>query len=239
MKNARTWAKWGGLAAAAAFLVAATGSDGLSPSGTTITVSGVGYDSQATDFLQISAATSVFARRASSAMEENARISERLRSRLRSAGIAKEDFATGQFNFQEGRDPKDRSGDRDDGYIVTHQLQILVRDPDKAGAVMDALVDAGATNLQLAQSRWGGPAPSPEAAGRARREAVGDAMAKARDFAAALNMRVARVVSLNEGGAYITDTPPPAVAPRMDTQITTRQKTVQAGVSMVVELERR
>lgn len=206
---------------------------------TRLSLSGTGYASQTTEYVAVSAAAETFSTSASRAMSENASDMSRLRSRLGDLGVAKDDFRTANFNFQKGSDPDDNDGDRAQGFIVQHQLAIIVRDPDKSGPIMDALVDAGAKNLSVNRYYGYSQEVSPQALKDARARAIRDAQAKANDYAGALGMRVRRIVSINDQGGYAQDRPMPVPAARIDaaaTSIETRPTTVLASVSMVFEL---
>ena len=230
-----------GLVAAAAMLIAAVplSQDAADSRLTTISVTGQGYDAQQTATVTIGAATGVFDTSASRAVAENARITARLREQLRRLRVDESDFRTGAFTMQQTLDPEDRGDDRDHGFQVGHQLSITLRDPSKAGPVIDALVSAGATGLTFADSTWNVD-PSPEAARSARREAVADALARARDYATALNMKVRRVVTLQDRSVSVTHDPVPITARVANpTQIGISDQTVQASVALVVELEPR
>ena len=85
-----------------------------------------------------------------------------------------------------------------DGYTASNSVTVKVRDIDKAGAVIDLAVDAGATNVY-------GPSmfrtDRQLQARNAIRAAVSDARAKAQAVAAASGATVGRVVAVIENGA--------------------------------------
>jgi uncharacterized protein YggE len=207
---------------------------------TRLTLNGKGYADQATEFISVTAATKTFSTSASGAMRDNAMDMARLRKRLARLGVAEDDFRTANFRFDEGRDPDDDDGDRAKGYLVNHQLAVVIRDVENAGEVMDALVDAGATNLSV-DRYWGfSQDVNPEALKRARAAAIKDAQAQANDYAQSLGMRIRRVVSINDQGSYARERPAAAVRFAVDTrtQIDSRPSTVLASVGMVFELEK-
>lgn len=223
------------------FLLGATLPDDTSDRYTRLSLNGVGFAAQATDFQAVTASTTTFSTSASHAVTENAATMKALRGRLRQFGVLEADFRTGSFQFGKGSDPDDDDGDRANGYVVRHQMQIVVRDADRTGAIMDALVSAGATDLSIAHGRGYSADVSPESLRKARGEAVRDAMAKAQDYAGALGMKVHRIVSVQDGSGYVTDRPMPVA--RLDvtaapTQIDNRDATVQASVGVVFELEK-
>ena len=229
-----------GLLCAVPLLIGAAGPDGSDDSRfTRLTLSGTGYSIQIEESVTISAGTHTFSTSASRAMRDNAARMDKLRSQLERLGVAKEDFRTTGFRFQQESDPDDHDGDRDRGFGVTHQLSVVVRGPDKSGAVLDALVAAGATDLGVNQGWSYGADINPNSLKQARNDAIVDANAKAQDYARATGMRIRRIVSISDQQAYVRDQPISAVsidAPR--TQIDHRPKTVLANVGMVFELEK-
>lgn len=223
-------------------LIAATAgdSDRSSPY-TRLSLQGRGMSQQLVEFVAITAAAETWARNPRTAMDENAAEMQALRARLKQIGIAENDVRTADFRFNRQSDPEDHDGDRDEGYGVQHQLAITVRDGAQAGKVMDILVAAGADNLSVNRG-WGyGDDVSPQALKQARALAINDAMTKANDYAAALRMKVRRVVTIQDNSAYATDRPMPIAriaAADASTVIDNRPQTVLASVSMEFELER-
>lgn len=240
MRNLRKTG-WLALFAAPLLIAATLSGDSVERSdGTILSVSGQGFASDSAETLTISAGASTFSKYPSRAVRDNAAILNKLRSSLASAGVAKRDISTSNYRFSKGRDPDDNDGDRDQGYIAQQQLVVFVRDPDQAGAVLDALVDIGATELSVNNGYRGyGEALDPAAQKQARKAAITDARSKATDYAAALGMRIKRVVSVRDGGVHMSGGPAPAarIAAEVGTQIDNGERAVVASVGMEVELE--
>lgn len=208
---------------------------------TRLTLSGSGYAAQPKELVTVAAAAETFSTSASRAMRDNATDMSQLRARLEQLGVAKDDFRTANFQFNKARDPDDHDGERAEGFVVQHQLSIVIRDTEKAGTIMDALVGAGAKNLSV-NRYWGySDDISPEVLKEARAGAIRDAQAKANDYARALGMRIRRVVSIRDQGGYSREAPMPmarmAAAPG-STSIESRPSTVLASVGMEFELEK-
>lgn len=209
---------------------------------TILSVSGVGYStSKGAEVFTIQAGSQTFSRYPARAMRDNADVLEKLRKQLADKGIDERDISTANFQFGRGRDPDDDDGDRDQGYVASQQLVVFVRDTDQAGAVIEALVEAGATDVSVRNVRgwWGGDRPPPAVESAARKQAVADARKKADDYAAALGMRISRVVTVNDGGVCITGEPAPAarsVALESPVTIDNGQSAVVASVNMQFEL---
>jgi uncharacterized protein len=134
---------------------------------------------------------------AKAAMAANAGRAERLITAAASAAIAERDLRTSDLSVSP-RYREDRNGNDSDeiiGYRARNRLTIRVRDVARAPAVVDALIDTGATDLSGPNFSFADPAPL---IARARADAVRKAEQQARDYAAALGMRVARVLRVSE-----------------------------------------
>ncbi len=145
------------------------------------------------------------------------------------AGIAEEDVQTVNYSVNLVRD-YDNEGRPTEviEYQVSNQVSIKVRDLDRLGTLLDAVVTAGANNVYGISFVVDDPA---EAASQARRLAVQDARAKAEEMAAEVGMRVGRVLTMSESSA-----PPPApevFESRADVQGAAQAVPVQTGTSEV------
>ena len=116
-----------------------------------------------------------------------------------------------------------------DGYTASNSVTVKVRDIDKAGAVIDLAVDAGATNVY-------GPSmfrtDRQLQARNAIRAAVSDARAKAQAVAAASGATVGRVVAVIENGAIpapVSGTTTQPAPPRRAARARTVPTPVQPG----------
>jgi len=234
--------KYGWLVLLAAPVLISATSDSDRPKDTVLSVSGVGYGTaQGVETFTVQAGSRTFSTYPARAMRDNAGVLEDLREELADKGIDKRDISTSNFEFRPGRDPED-DDDPAMGYIASQQLVVFVRNPDQAGAVIEALIEAGATDVSVQNYRgwWGGDRPPPAVEVAARKQAVADARKKADDYAAALGMRISRVVSVNDGGVRITGEPAPrataAFAVDAPTKIDNGESAVVASVNMQFEL---
>ncbi|MDP9367776.1 MAG: SIMPL domain-containing protein [Chloroflexota bacterium] len=145
------------------------------------------------------------------------------------AGIAEEDVQTVNYSVNLVRD-YDNEGRPTQviEYQVSNQVSIKVRDLDRLGTLLDAVVTAGANNVYGISFVVDDPS---EAASQARRLAVQDARAKAEEMAAEVGMRVGRVLTMSESSA---PPPPPEVfESRADVQGAAQAVPVQTGTSEV------
>ncbi|MXO68051.1 SIMPL domain-containing protein [Pelagerythrobacter marinus] len=129
------------------------------------------------DVAQIGAGVTTRAASAQEAVRENARAMARVTAQLRELGIAARDIQTANFSLNPQYDYDREGGTRTFvGYDVTNQVQVKLRDLDRAGEALDALVAAGANNIY-------GPNFMLEADEAARREARSRAFASGQDMA--------------------------------------------------------
>ena len=227
---------------AAPLLISASGDSSANSRDTILSVSGVGYStSEGVEVFTVQAGSSTFSFDPGRSIRDNARVLQRLRDELTRKGIDRRDISTANFQFARRPDPDDDDGDRDMGYLASQQLTVFVRNVEQAGAVIEALVEAGATDVAVRNRRswWGGDRPPPAIEAAARKQAVADARKKAGDYASALGMRISRIVSVDDGGVRITGEPAPmarAVTADVGTQIDNGASAVMASVNMKFEL---
>lgn len=100
------------------------------------------------DTAQVGAGVTVRAPTATEALRNNAQQMEKVIARLRSLGIKREDIQTANFNlnaqYRYGNDGQQQTFL---GYDASNQVNVTLRDLDKIGATLDALVQAGANNV--------------------------------------------------------------------------------------------
>jgi len=102
----------------------------------------------APDVAQIGAGVTTRAPTAQEAVRQNAQAMEQVIAKLRELGIASRDIQTSNFNLNPQYDFDRNGGSRTFvGYDVNNQVQVKLRDLERAGEVLDALVSAGANNI--------------------------------------------------------------------------------------------
>ena len=124
----------------------------------------------------------------------------------RAGGIAEDDIQTVNYSVNIVRD-YDREGNPGPitGYQVSNQVNLTIRELDRVGDVLDAVVAAGANNIYGISFYIEDPTA---AASQARAAAVRDARTKAEELATAAGMTLGRVVSISESFA---PPPPPEI----------------------------
>ena len=163
--------------------------------GTRLSITAEGRVTRPPDYVGIVAGVATETPTATDAIRQNAVRMEAIRAALRRAGIADRDIRTSSISLQSQWREPDNAPRVFVGYVASNQLSIRFRDIANAGRVIDALVGAGANQIQ-------GPNPGidrPAAAlDEARSLAVANARARAELYARALGMRIRRVVSIDE-----------------------------------------
>lgn len=181
---------------------------------TTLSLAASGEVSRKPDMATISTGVQTEAPTAAEALRLNATRMTQVIAALKKGGIAEKDIQTSglslspQYVYQENLPPKLT------GYQASNQVTVVVRDLTRLGLAVDAVVNAGANSL-------GGIAfglqNSDAAEDAARLDAVKALQAKADLYARATGYRIARLVTLSEGGGYSPPTPMPMLAmARMD-----------------------
>ncbi len=205
-----------------------------------IVVNGTGEASARPDVAVIAAGVVVQADTASAALADNTRAMNAVLEQLSAAGLAAEDVQTSQFSVtplyeQRRPDPDTVEPPRIVGYQVSNQVTAQVRDLDRLGAILDALVRAGANSIN---GPWFEIADPKQLQGAARDAAVADAVARAERYAAAAGVRLGEIISIEEGGSYAPPRPMMrAEAMAADVPIAPGQTEVSASVTMVFAIE--
>jgi uncharacterized protein YggE len=174
-----------------------------------LVVTGTGEASARPDVAVISAGVVVQAETASAALAENTRAVNGVLEQLRAAGLAPEDIQTAQFAVAPLYDIKPPDPQRTEppgivGYQVSTHVTARVRDLDRLGATLDALVGAGANSIDGLHFEIADPK---KVLGEARDAAVADALAKARRYAGAAGVALGEILAIEEGGSYAPPRP--------------------------------
>lgn len=168
-----------------------------------LVVTGTGEAAARPDVAVITAGVIVEGRTASAALAESSRTMDTVLAQLRAAGLQPKDVRTSRFAVTpryETKQPGGRTGEPPNivGYQVANQVTAEVRDVDRLGATLDALVTAGANSIDGLRFEVADPR---RLLGEARDAAVADALAKARRYATAAGVELGPIMSIEEGGA--------------------------------------
>ena len=167
---------------------------------TTVSISATGSVEKTPDIAVMTTGVQTEARTAVEASAENARQMAAVFKAVEKAGIAEKDMQTSNFSLSPRYDYSSRAGSqRLVGYTASNQLSVTVRDLDKLGETMDAIISAGSNTFNGLQFALDDPS---EALDEARREAMQEARERAELYAAAAGLKVKRIVTISESGGY-------------------------------------
>ena len=165
--------------------------------GTRLDINARGEVSRVPDVAVISAGVVTQAVDARTAMSSNATAMTQVIAALRKAGVAEKDIATSQIGLSPQYRYVDNRAPLITGYQANNSVTIRFRDIARSGVILDALVTAGANQIN-------GPSlmlDKPQAAlDEARVEAMKSARARAEIYARAAGLSVKRIVSISESG---------------------------------------
>lgn len=189
-----------GSAAAFALLLAApsVAQTPASPAlpGTRLDVVASGEVSAVPDIATIGAGVVTQAPTAAAAMNDNAVRAAATMAAIRKAGVADRDIQTTTVNLS----PQYRYADNQPpvivGYQASSRVSVRFRDVKKAGPILDALVAAGANQIDGPTLSFDRPEPLLD---QAREKAVAAARARAALYARASGLQVKRIVAISEG----------------------------------------
>ena len=194
----------------------------VAPGASVLTVSAEGRSLRAPDYAVFTAGVSSRAATAEQALKDNSAAMTRTIAALKRAGAAERDIQTSNLSI----DPvySDPANDaaraarisgqpvampadptpRIVAYSVTNTVTVRQRKLGEYGALIDALVKAGANQVN-------GPSfqidDNETALNEARAAAIKTAQARANLYAAAANLKVARILSISESGGYFAPQP--------------------------------
>lgn len=203
-----------------------------------ITVSAQGRARTAPDRAVITLGVQSRAGSASDAAGENSRVQRAVLDTLRAMGFRGEQITTTNYSVRpEYAPPPERAGEpRVAGYIVSNTVQVTLHQTERLGQVVDAALSKGANTVHGVAFTLSDPAPS-------RREAIADAVAKARADAEALARaaggslgRVLTLTTSQGGGGGVVFSSPMSLASRAETPMQPGQASVTATVTARWEL---
>ncbi|MCR9267587.1 MAG: SIMPL domain-containing protein [Alphaproteobacteria bacterium] len=152
----------------------------------------------APDYASVSSGVVSRAETAQQAVRENARTMDAVFSALRRAGVEPADMQTSQLSvspvYAENRSNNQVQRDII-GYEVRNTVSATIRDTRQVGQVIDAMVSAGANNINSVSF---GAEDTADALNEARRTAIANLMSKADLFAEAAGFELCGIRSMSE-----------------------------------------
>ena len=188
------------LAVAAALPLAARAEDAAKPREAKIVVTGEGSAAVAPDMALIDLGVVKDAKTAREALDANNKAMAEILAALKDAGIEERDLQTSGFSVNpQYQYPQSSTGENPPpvliGFQVTNTVTLRVRDLAKLGEIMDKAVTLGAN--QGGGIRFTNDKPD-AAVSAARKKAVENAMAKAKELTAAAGVSLGRVLEISE-----------------------------------------
>jgi uncharacterized protein len=199
------------LLAASLLPMAAAGAfaEDAKPREAVVMVTGEGHSSIAPDMAIVTLAVVKQSKTAREALDENSKAMGAVLATLKDAGIAERDLQTSGFSIQPQYNyPNNNNGQSQPpelvGYQATNSLSVRVRDLGKLGTIIDQAVNLGVN--QGGDIQFTNDKPD-EALTAARKDAVADAMEKAKTLTEAAGVKLGRVIEISENS--IRPTPQP------------------------------
>ena len=172
----------------------------------TFSLSAQGEVRVAPDMATITTGVQTEARTAQEAMAQNRAQMTQVIAALRRSGIEERHIQTSGLNLNAVYDYPQNQQPTLRGYQASNQVTVQVHDLDNLGQAVDAVVAAGANQINGISFGLADPSAAEDAA---RREAVRTLQQRAQLYAEATGMRIVGLRSLNEGGGYVAPPPMP------------------------------
>jgi len=191
----------------------------------------------APDIATLSTGVQTNAQTAQEAMTQNAALMDKLIAAVTRAGVERKDIQTSGINLAPQYDYSNRGNGQQPrflGYQANNQLTLTIRQIDKAGALIDAMVGAGATNIN---GPTFGIAEPERLLDQARAKAIQTAQARANLYAQATGYGSARLIAVNEGGAVPRPMPVPRMAMMATAEAGTQVEPGQVSSSITLSVQ--
>jgi uncharacterized protein len=218
----------------AALIVAAGLSPALGQTGPhTLTMNGEGEVRAAPDSVTLSAGVTSQALSAAAALATNSTRMQSVFAALKKLGVADKDMQTSNFSISQ---ISDGQPPHVTGYQVNNSVRISLDDVAKLGAALDALVTAGANQMNSVDFTIKDSAPLLT---EARGQAVDDAKAKAETYAKAAGVNLGPILSISENensGPRPVYAAMPMVRAARAVPVAAGEESVTAQVSIIWEI---
>lgn len=183
---------------------AASGQETRASKPATISVTGRGEAYAAPDMAVIRVGVMTEAADAAGAMSDNNGKQAAIIDALKAAGIEARDMQTSDLSLDQRIAYPEKEAPRIEGYRASNMLTVRVRDLEKLGEILDATIQAGATNLvDLNFQRDDNKALQDDA----RKAAVEDAVSRATIMAEAAGVKLGAIRMIDEGSAQMPPRP--------------------------------
>lgn len=163
-----------------------------------ITMGGHGEVRATPDTAMLSAGVSTEGPTAAAALSANNNRMQAVMAAIKKLGVPDKDIRTSNFTVSPRYANSNGEAPRITGYQASNQVEVRLEDASKLGAALDALVAAGANQMNSVSFLIRNDA---ELLAQARTAAVAEARAKAETYAKAAGVSLGAILSISEGGS--------------------------------------
>lgn len=175
----------------------------------TITISASGQVAAEPDLARLNAGVTSEADTAREALNRNSEAMRKLVAGLKTLGIEARDIQTGNFHVEPRyTNPRDGKPPAINGYRVINNVNIVARDLKRLGDVLDQLVTLGSNQMHGLQFDV---SKAETLKDEARKDAIANALRRAKLYAAAAGAEVGAVVAISEEVAHMGHPRPTAL----------------------------
>lgn len=171
-----------------------------------ITLTGVGTAMVTPDAVRLMASVTAVAKTNKEALGSASKAASAVRSALKAEGVGAKDIKTSSLTVYPEYSYSQERGSELIGYRATQSFNVVIRKAENAGAVVEAVVDAGGDYVQI-----NGVSPfllnGAAATEKAREAAVADAKARANSYTKFLGVTLGSVIFLTEVSAPVYNFP--------------------------------
>jgi uncharacterized protein YggE len=201
----------------------------------TITMTGHGEIKAVPDIAIVNAGVTTNAPTAAAALSANSARMNQVFDALKKLGIPDRNIQTAGFSVSpQYTNGENNNSHRLTGYQVNNEVSVRLADVARAGTALDALVGAGANQVNGISFDIAMPAPLLE---KARTEAVSDARTRAETYARAAGVTLGQIVSISEGAGEAQPRPLYRVmAAAAPAPVAPGEQSVTADVTVVWEI---
>jgi hypothetical protein len=212
----------------------------VAANGTLLNISASAEATRIPDVARISAGVVTQATDSNSALRANAQQMDKVMAAIKKSGIAERDVQTSGVSLNPQYKYEDNKAPQIVGYQASNTVNIKVRNISKLGAVLDGLADQGANQINGPMFSIDQPEPVYD---QARMDALKKAQERAQTYAKNLNLRVVRIVSIDEtnnGGfqPMAVLSAAPRAAKEFNSPISPGETTLSVTLNVVFELGR-
>ena len=203
----------------------------------TVTVSAVGQVTAEPDIARLSAGVTVEADTAQEALSRNSETMKAVIDGLKASGIDPKDIQTSSLRVEPRyTHPKEGQPPVIAGYRVSNDVEITARDLDRLGEVLDKLVTLGAYEMRGLSFDV---SKAETLKDEARKEAIANALRRAKLYAAAAGVEVGDVIQIAEDVPAFAPRPVPMARSAMAQAVPIERgsETLEARVTVTWELK--